>query len=549
MSVRPASTPPDHPTPEGWLDALARHGPRPALRMETAALDYAGLAARSRALGIALDALGLAAGDLLAVRCRPSLAGVALLHAALARRVVLLPLNARLAESEQRLALESSGVRGLIVDFEDAEEGTRLAESAGCGLALLRGFEEIAEISAESANPERASARTDMLSERVPLPAGQGAARRASRARRVAEGAALVLRTSGTSGVPKGAVIGFDALIASADAQAGLLGSEADDRWLLCMPLFHIGGLSIPVRAARVGAEVRMQARFDAGAVAHALEAEGITRVSFVATMLQRVLEVRGGHAAPSTLALVLLGGGPASEALLEQAEHLGYPVAPTYGLTESASQAATRPPGRLLGEGADRAGGLEPLPGVEVRVVDAEGRACAPGVEGEIELKGSILMQGYLDDPVATAAAFRDDWLRTGDLGRLDGQGRLRVLDRRSDLILSGGENVYPAEIESVLAAHPDVLEVGVAGRADAEYGARPEAWVVLKGGVELEPASLDVWCRARLAAYKCPRAYHRVVALPRTSTGKLRRSALGAEPSPTGGDDPAESPIVRRD
>ncbi len=516
-------------TPEGWLDALARHGARPALSLGAKTLDYAALAARARQMAAALDDLGLGAGDLVAVLAPPSLSGVALLHAALARRIVLLPLNARLAETEQRLALEASGARALVVDAGGLERGDRLAEATGCGLATLRRDDDARGDDARDAG---SAAAAPPLGVRRPLPIEPAPRWSGLRARRRAEGAALVLRTSGTSGVPKGAVIGFDALVASADAQADLLGSEADDRWLLCMPLFHIGGLSIPLRAARVGAEVRMHARFDAEAVARALDEERITRVSFVATMLQRVLEVRGERPAPPALSLVLLGGGPAGEALLERAERLGYPVAPTYGLTECASQAATRPPGRTQAAGEDRSGGLVPLPGVRMRVVDAAGRACAPGEEGEIELRGPIVMRGYLDDPEATAAVLRDGWLRTGDVGRLDAQGRLRVLDRRSDLILSGGENVYPAEVESVLEAHPEVLEAGVAGRADAEFGARPEAWVVLRPGSALEPATLEAWCRERLAGYKCPRAHHLVAALPRTPTGKLRRRALGEVP-----------------
>lgn len=503
---------------DGWLRALAAHGERPALRLGACRLDYMTLAARAAAVAGELDALGLVSGDLVAILAPPSLPGVALLHAALDRGLVVLPLNARLTEAEQREALEASRVRWLVVDPAEGALGQRLAGEAGCGLARL---DSEAFRDAGAAAPALAPMRTP--------PTDPEAGSRRARLR--AEGAALVLRTSGTSGVPKGAVIGFDALLASADAQAALLGGDERDRWLLCMPLFHIGGLSIPLRAARAGAEVVLHARFDAAAVARALDDEGITRVSFVATMLARVIGARGDRRAPPGLALVLLGGGPAGEALLERAEALGYPVAPTYGLTETASQAATRPPGRAPGPGVDRAGGLVPLPGVEIRVVDAQRRPVAAGVEGEIEVRGPIVMQGYLDDPVATAAAIVDGWLRTGDVGRLDARGALRVLDRRADLIVSGGENVYPAEIESVLEAHPDVAEAGVIGIADPEFGARPAACVVARPGRSLDASMLTAHCRERLAAYKTPVAW--VVfgageALPRTATGKLMRRAL---------------------
>jgi O-succinylbenzoic acid--CoA ligase len=274
---------------------------------------------------------------------------------------------------------------------------------------------------------------------------------------------------------------------------------------------------------------------FDPQRVADCLEADRITRVSFVATMLERVIAVRGEKRSPASLVLVLLGGGPATAELLHRAESLGYPVAPTYGLTEAASQVATRPPlhdvEHPIAPDRDLAAGLEVLAGVELRIVDAEGAWVANGVEGEICLRGPIVMQGYFEDPIATTKAIVEGWLRTGDIGRLDAAGHLRVLERRSDLILSGGENVYPAEIESVIASHPAVEEVGVTGRPDAKFGSRPIAFVVWRGSEPMDAERLEAVCRERLARYKVPVAFVEVTHLPRTASGKLIRRLLGRE------------------
>ena len=489
-------------------EALRHHGDAEAIRMGATSLTWSALAEASRRTRHALEGAGVEPGDLVAVLAPPSLEGTALLFALLDLGAPMLPLNARLSETEQAQAITDTHARFLVVAPDDAL-GTRLATETGCGLLALAPLDGASPL-ARLASP--APDRTDEH------------ARAAERRR--AEGAALVLRTSGTSGRPKGAVLGLDNLIASADGAASLLGSASSDRWLLCMPLFHIGGLAILMRASRVGASVVLHARFDEVEVARALDEDGITRVSFVAAMLERVLAARGERPAPAALELVLLGGGPASDDLIRRAEALGYPVAPTYGLTEAASQVATRPPGTAVDEPA---GGLVPLAGVSLRIVDETDAACAPGVEGEIQVRGAIVMRGYLDDPEASRATLADGWLATGDIGRLDDACRLRVLDRRTDLIVSGGENVYPAQIESVLEAHPDVVEAGVRGLEDETYGARPAAWVVLRAGARLAPLELMAYCRERLAGYAVPVDVEAVDALPRNATGKLLRRHLG--------------------
>ncbi|MCR9094086.1 MAG: AMP-binding protein [bacterium] len=520
---------------EGVLaNALRDHGSAEAIRMGATSLTWSALAHASRRMQAALEDAGVAKGDLVAVLAPPSVEGAALLFALLELGAPMLPLNARLSEIEQAQAIEETHARFLVVAPSDAL-GSRLARETGCGLLALAprdGASPLARLeSPDGASPlvrlESPDGASPLVFLASPAP-GRADELAGAAERRRDEGAALVLRTSGTSGRPKGAVLGLDNLIASADGAASLLGSSPSDRWLLCMPLFHIGGLAILIRASRVGASVVLHARFDEVEVARALDEDGITRVSFVATMLERVLATRGDRPAPATLELVLLGGGPASDDLIRRAEALGYPLAPTYGLTEAASQVATRPPRAAVDEPA---GGLVPLGGVSLRIVDENGTACAPGVEGEIRVRGPIVMRGYLDDPEASRAALLDGWLATGDIGRLDEAGRLRVLDRRTDLILSGGENVYPAQIESVLEAHPDVVEAGVRGIEDETYGARPAAWVVLREEARLAPSALLAYCRARLAGYAVPARIETVDVLPRNATGKLLRRRLGGD------------------
>lgn len=519
-----------------WFEASEASNASEALRFEGASWDYAELRARVTASRLALRSAGVQPGDRVAILAPPSAEGVALIHAMLDAGLVMVPLNLRLSAVELEAATKVSKARFLVVSRETLDLGRGLRTESGVGLIQLR---------PEGLVLEAAPSVAPAAEESGPNDAGWG-----DRAAMREAGAALVLLTSGTSGQPKAALLSLGNLLASAEASAALLGAGSSrrtaegppDRWLLAMPLFHIGGLSILIRSALAGTSVLLHPGFDAAAVAHSLENEGVTQASFVATMLARVLEARGDQRCPDALRLVLLGGGAAPQSLLERAGALGYPVAPTYGLTEAASQVATRPPGdagRMDGL-QDLSAGLRPLPGVALQVVNESGDAVSPGVVGEIEVKGPTLMLGYLGDAAATAQVFRKGWLRTGDLGELDASGGLRVVDRRSDLIVSGGENIYPAEIESVLSDHPAVLEVGVVGRPDAEFGARPIAFVVRRGerdasgrggreaGDEEMGAALIDYCRSRLAGFKVPAEIRWVAGLPRTASGKLLRRSL---------------------
>lgn len=333
-----------------------------------------------------------------------------------------------------------------------------------------------------------------------------------------------VLYTSGTSGRPKGACLTWNNFFASARAAEDRLGAVVHRRWLACMPLFHVGGLSILMRSVLFGGPVRLQSRFDPAVVSDALDGGDIAGVSLVPTMLSRLLAHRDYRAAPGGLEVLLLGGAAAAPELVARALAKGYPVCPTYGLTEATSQVATAAPPRA---GAREPSPMLPVLGTQVRIVSG-GRDAGPGTEGEIVVRGATVMRGYLHDDEANAGTLRDGWLHTGDIGYLDAAGGLHVLDRRDDLVVSGGENVYPAEIEAVLLEHPAVEDAGVTGVPDADLGARVVAWVVIKPGCSASVEALQSHCRATLAGFKQPREFRLVEALPRNAAGKLQRRRL---------------------
>lgn len=342
-----------------------------------------------------------------------------------------------------------------------------------------------------------------------------------------------IIHTSGTSGKPKGAVLTYGNVFYSAMASAYRLGHLPDDKWLCALPLFHIGGLSIILRACLYGIPVDLRDKFDVDKVNHALTHEGISLVSLVPTMLYRLLEARQMPWS-DRLRLVLLGGAAASLELIQRCRDEGIPIATTYGLTEAASQVATALP-NLVGEKPGTVG--KPLLFTRVRIVDETGRDQPTGVYGEVLVQGPTVMQGYASDPDATEKILRDGWLHTGDIGYLDGDGDLWIIQRRSDLILSGGENVYPAEVEAVLRSHPAVREAAVIGVDDPEWGQQVAAAVQLESGHSLMEAELIAYARERLAGYKLPRRIRFIDALPQTPSGKIERKAVQAlfdQPSP---------------
>jgi O-succinylbenzoic acid--CoA ligase len=307
----------------------------------------------------------------------------------------------------------------------------------------------------------------------------------------VEPGTALVVPTSGTTGKPKGVVLTHDNLAASALATAARLELGAEDRWLCCVPPSHIAGLMVFVRARLTGSAVVLHPRFDPAAIA----ADATTNiVSLVPTMLRRLLATGVDVA---RFRWILLGGGPVPAELVAAATAAGARVVATYGMTETC--------GGAVYDGV-------PLPGV--RVATAE--------DGTIALAGPMLMRGYRLRPEETAAALRDGWFLTSDVGELDPSGRLSVLGRRDDLIISGGQKVLPVEVANLLMEHPAVADAAVAGRPDDEWGQAVAAVVVPAPGAAPTLAELRAFVAERLAPYKAPRYLVLVPEVPRGPTGK---------------------------
>lgn len=475
-------------SPRPWLVAGDDPG-APALEIADRVVSRGALAARADALAGWLAGEGLEAGAIVAVRLPAGEDFVALLHAVDRADAVLLPLDPRLPAAELAPALAQTRPR-LLVRADDDRAGRAAAEAAGIPSATP---------------PRRPHAR-------VP------------RRGRALDAPLAAILTSGTTGPRKAALLSHAGFLASARASAQLLGTRPDDRVLACMPLFHVGGLSLLTRAALHGHPVVLHPRFDASAVAEGLEHRAISLLSLVPTMLERLLHAWGERPAPPSLRCVLLGGAAAPPELVERAARLGFPVARSYGLTEATSQVATLPPGSR-----DPArDGLVPLPGTELRIASER-----PGGEGEILVRSPALMAGYLDRPDDTRRALAGGWLHTGDVGRLDARGHLTVLDRRRDLIVSGGENVYPSEVEAVLREHDDVLDAAVAAAPDAEFGQRPFAWIVARPGSAPSAGELARFCRARLAGFKVPIRFEALDRLPRSPSGKLLRARLPQPPT----------------
>jgi O-succinylbenzoic acid--CoA ligase len=423
------------------------------------------------------------------------------IHAIARVGAVLLPLNTRLTASEIAWQLGDANARCVLIDEANEHLAPLLARQLPD--LILIPLAEVTSNVAPATSPESRAVEIRL------------------------ESLQSIVYTSGTTGRPKGAMLTFGNQLWSAFASALNLGLRQDDRWLACLPLFHVGGLAIVLRSAVYGTAAVVHESFDPVRVNQAIDNEGVTIVSVVANMLQRMLDARDDVPYPSTLRCVLLGGGPAPRPLLERSAALGVPVVQTYGLTEAASQVATLAPHEALTH-LGSAG--KPLFGTELQVVREDGSSCHPGEAGEILIKGPTVCAGYLKRPEETARTFADGWLHTGDAGYLDQDGYLYVLDRRDDLIVSGGENVYPAEIEATLQAHPAVLEAGVYGAPDERWGRVPSAAVVLKPGFDATADDLIAFCRERLASFKTPRGIEFRQALPRNAAGKLLRRELGS-------------------
>jgi o-succinylbenzoate---CoA ligase len=502
-----------------WLKrSTENHTKHPALEWQDGQWSFGELDQQADQLARRLAALNVCAGERVALLAANSPAYVAFVHALTRLGAVLVPLNIRLSEKE--LSWQLSDVRATLLVSD--HKHTALAEE------IAQGLPEVAHaaISIQPASPQSS------ITHSVVLHSGDALVEATSDAllRTLIDlnDTQAIIYTSGTTGHPKGVLITYGMQWWNAIGSALNLGHDPADRWLACLPLFHVGGLSILMRSIINGISVVLHEKFDAIAINRALCEERVTIISVVAVMLQRMLAAleteQEDHGYPSTLRCVLLGGGPAPRPLLEDCARRGIPVSQSYGLTESCSQAVTLVPTdalRKLGSAG------RPLLPVQLKIVQDD-RTAHAGEAGIIHLKGPTITPGYADRPQETAQTIQDGWLSTGDMGYLDEEGYLYVLDRRNDLIISGGENVYPAEIEAVLLSHPDVEEAGVCGQPDEQWGQVPIAFVRPLPHSTIDIAALQAYAAERLARYKQPHTIHPVDQLPRNASGKLVRRKL---------------------
>jgi o-succinylbenzoate---CoA ligase len=437
---------------DNWLAQRAQTCPdRPGLLSGGVELSYAELESEASAAARRLAARGVRRGATVALEMPPGPDIVVLLHALMKLGAVAYPLDPRLPKAEREAELDRADP-----------------------ILVVSGPSELSATEADL--PLLGEHELDAIHCRI--------------------------LTSGTSGRRRPVGLTYGNHLWSAVGSAFNLGMEPSDRWLCCLPLYHVAGLSIVMRSVIYGTTAVVHDGFDPDRIAASLEGDGVTLISLVATQLTRLLEA-GVDLLP--LRAVLVGGGPVPDEVLEEAIGRGATVVQTYGLTEAASQVTTLSPEdaiRKLGSAG------RPLLTTHLRIQD-----------------GEILVQG---PTVAPGTADEDGWLHTGDLGRIDDEGFLYVTDRLGDIIVTGGENVMPAEVEEVLLRHPDVADAAAVGRADAEWQEAVAAIVVLRDGAETDSEDLRRHCAESLARFKVPKRFEFVGELPRTSSGKLLRRAL---------------------
>jgi fatty-acyl-CoA synthase len=497
-----------------WFGARAeRAGQRPALSFEGHTRSYAELAAEVDRLAAVLAEGGIKPGMRVAYLGFNHPMFFVALFATAKLGAVFVPLNFRLTGPELEYIVNDAGAHTLLVG------SAHHAVIAGVRAALCCRVFWNAEGDAED------SALWPSLQRAVAAAAPWRQAAAAPRA----DDVAVIMYTSGTTGRPKGAMLTHGNFWWNHVAELYTVDVQADDRLLVFAPVFHIGGLNVLTLTTLLkGGHVLLQRHFDPAQALAALQAQRITILFSVPAMLLFISQQPGfAQADLSALRLIMCGGAPCPEPLLHLYNARGIAIQQGYGLTETAAMVSV-----LTAEHAAAKIGSVGHTALltQIRLLDNEGReVIEPLARGEICVRGPNVTRGYWNQPEATRAALADDgWFRTGDVGYADADGFCYVCDRVKDMIITGGENVYPAEVESVLAGHPAIAEVAVVGAPDAQWGEQVVAVVALKPGQVLELPALQAFASEKLARYKIPRALRIVPALPRNPTGKVLKYQL---------------------
>ena len=465
-------------------------------------------AARVARFAAGLRALGADAGERVAILADGGQLYIEAYHAVPWAGAILAPVNSRFAPPEMREMLGDSAPRVLLADAAHAPLARELAASLPVRPRVVAG----AEVEA-------------LLADHAPM----------EDAGRAGEDIACLFYTGGTTGRAKGVALTHQGLVLNALNTTALLRMDGAMVHLHCGPLFHMGaGARVFSTTVHGGRHVVMP-RFDAGEVLRAIAEEGVTHAVTVPAMLTAMLDhpALGGRDL-SSLRVLSYGAAPMPQPLLAAVmERMpGVGLLQSYGQTELSPVATMLPPEEHR-PGSPRLRSVgQAVPNVEVRIADAQDRPLPPGEVGEVQVRGPTVMKGYWNRPEETERALRGGWMHTGDAGFLDDEGYLHLVDRLKDMIISGGENVYSAEVELAIHEHPAVLECAVLGVPHPRWGEAVHAIVVVRPGAALDEAGLLAHCRARIAGYKCPKSVEILhEALPRSPTGKIRKAELRAE------------------
>ncbi|HEX2095587.1 MAG TPA: class I adenylate-forming enzyme family protein [Longimicrobiaceae bacterium] len=497
--------------------AASRHPRHTALVYGSERISYAGLCERARRVAAALRSHGVEEADAVGIRLPRSPEYVAAYFGAAMAGAVIVPLNPELTPRELCDDLDYCDVRLLVTDGADPEL-LRELESRCPSLHTV-----LLVPGAGEGSPPPGASRLRMY----PLGPAGGEEGEVSPPAVDPGRLALLLHTSGTTSAPKRVMLSHRGLLANARSHSASLRLRPEDRALVALPLFfgYCNTAQMLSHLLLGGTLVLLPGPFTPGKLCRLVESERVTTFTAVPTLLFYLLRYeRLAEHDLSSLRFVSFGGSVMPPERLEELARVlpGVGFAQTYGLTEASPRITTLPPE----EAHARSGSVgRPIPGVEVRIVDEAGYPREAFRTGEVVVRGPSLMLGYYRRPEATAQVLRDGWLHTGDLGYLDGEGYLYLVGRKKNVIIRGGVNVYPEEIEEYLLRHPGVAEVLVERDPHPIQGEVPVARIVLREGASLRDAELAAFCRRGLTALKVPTRFELVSALPRTYNQKLRR------------------------
>jgi fatty-acyl-CoA synthase len=489
-----------------WIERSAAFAPdKLAIRFADSDLSYAGFAQLIRQTGARLAALGVKRGDVVAYLGRNHPEMLALLFGCARCGALVVPLNWRHATPEHARVLSDCTPRAVLVDATFTPRAQTLRDDFRDMVWMTLGDAPASWI-AWDAIDGAPSATPDMTGLEDPV---------------------LICYTSGSTGAPKGVVLTQNALLWNALNSTHMHDLTSDDRVLTTLPLFHVGGLNIlTLPAFHSGASVYLHEQFDPVATIEAIERGRITLTVLVPAQLTAMMEhPRWREADLSSLRMITTGSTIISDSFIRKVNSRGLRVVQVYGSTETCPIAAY-----VRAENTDRKAGAAGLPALhcEVRVVDEEDNDMPAGRDGEIVVRGPNVSGGYWRAPKVTAETYRGGWYHSNDIGHFDEEGYLHVVSRKTDMIISGSENIYPAEIENVLLECSTIIEACVVGRPDQRWGEAAVAFIVLQPGAQMSEAEVRALLEGRIARFKHPREIRFTDALPRTALGKVMRAEL---------------------